>query len=191
MEQLSPRHVRSSLSGSQADSKRSQFSARVREHLLQRLLNWYINLIILLSLWISPWASDGGGRPPGFWKFHQKRLFSWFRVGKSKFHHFWPPLEKFWKYPLAASPWKKSFRRQFTPHNWVWNRLQLSPTTFAVLSLVWPGWTELTSEIFCSNGFLHFGYQKCFFFSQLPNVHFCEHFLQTSNVLRQSTTRPT
>ena len=50
-------------------------------------------------------------------------------------------------------------------HNRVWNGLELSINTFAVLSLVFTGWTELTSEIFCPNCFLHFAYQKCFFFS--------------------------
>jgi len=49
--------------------------------------------------------------------------------------------------------------------NWVWNGLELSINTFAVLSLVYINWTELTSEIFCPNYFLHFAYQKCFFFS--------------------------
>jgi len=32
MEQLSPQHVRSSLSGGQADSERTQFNTRVRQH---------------------------------------------------------------------------------------------------------------------------------------------------------------
>jgi len=32
MEQLSPQHVRSSLSGGQADSERTQFNTRVRKH---------------------------------------------------------------------------------------------------------------------------------------------------------------
>jgi len=39
----------------------------------------------------------------------------------------------------------------------------ISTTTFAVLSLVCAAWTELTSEIFCPNCFLHIGcHQKCF-----------------------------
>ena len=50
-----------------------------------------------------------------------------------------------------------------TPSPWLW--LELSPTTFVALSFVCAGWTKLTSEIFCSNCFLHFGYQKCFCFS--------------------------
>jgi len=50
-------------------------------------------------------------------------------------------------------------------HYWVWNGLELSVNTFAVLSLIFTGWTELTSEIICPNCFLHFAYQKCFFFS--------------------------
>jgi len=32
MEQLSPQHARSSLSGGQADSEKTQFNARVRKH---------------------------------------------------------------------------------------------------------------------------------------------------------------
>jgi len=131
-------------------------------HPLQRLLNWCVNLVITVNL---PSASEGGARPPGFWKSHQKRLFCLFRVGKSKFHPFWPPLEKFWKNILVVPPWKKSFRRPWTPHNWAWKGLELSTTAFAVLSLVCAGWTKLTSKIFCSSEFLHFGYQKCFFFS--------------------------
>ena len=51
--------------------------------------------------------------------------------------------------------------------------LELSTTTFAALSIVCAGWTELTSEIFFPNCFLLFGYQKCFFFRKLPAVHFC------------------
>ena len=50
-------------------------------------------------------------------------------------------------------------------HNWVWNGPELLMNTFGVLSLVCAGWTDLTSEIFCPNCFLHFAYQKCFFFS--------------------------
>jgi len=42
---------------------------------------------------------------------------------------------------------------------------ELSKTTFTALSFVCGGWTEHTSEIFYPNCFLHFGYQKCFFFS--------------------------
>jgi len=35
MEQLSPQHVRSSLSGGQADSERTQFNTRVRKHTIK------------------------------------------------------------------------------------------------------------------------------------------------------------
>ena len=44
-----------------------------------------------------PWESVGGTgwqgdqSSPRFWKFQHKTLFSWFRVGKNKFHPFWPP----------------------------------------------------------------------------------------------------
>jgi len=65
-------------------------------------------------------------------------------------------------------------------HNWVWNGSEPLMNTFAVLSLVCAGWTELTSEIFCPNCFLHFACQKCFSFHKLPNIHFWEHFLQIS-----------
>jgi len=37
----------------------------------------------------------GRGASPGFLKFQQKRLFSYFPVGKNKPHHFCPLLEKF------------------------------------------------------------------------------------------------
>jgi len=61
-----------------------------------------------------PWSSEGraGGRwpPLDFEIISKKRLFFQFRVGKNKFHHFWPPLEKiFGKYPTATPPWKKIF----------------------------------------------------------------------------------
>jgi len=46
----------------------------------------------------------GVGRGAGIWKFQQKMLFSWFRVPKTKFHHFWPPWKNFWKNPLVALP---------------------------------------------------------------------------------------
>jgi len=46
-----------------------------------------------------------GGKLPGFWKFQQKRLFSWFRVGK-KFHQFSPLLEKYWHNPIVTPPGK-------------------------------------------------------------------------------------
>jgi len=41
MEQLSPQHVRSSLSGGQADSERTQFNARVRKPLLWNVKSVY------------------------------------------------------------------------------------------------------------------------------------------------------
>jgi len=44
----------------------------------------------------GPWS------PLEFESFSAKRLCSWFPVGKNKIHHFWPPLEKFWKHPLVA-----------------------------------------------------------------------------------------
>jgi len=37
-----------------------------------------------------------------------------FPVGKT-FHHYWAPLEKFWKNPLVPSPWNKSFRHPCVP----------------------------------------------------------------------------
>ena len=44
---------------------------------------------------LEPWASARGPcPPPGFWNFLQKRLFSWFWVGKKQIS------------PLLAPPWK-------------------------------------------------------------------------------------
>jgi len=43
---------------------------------------------------------------------------------------------------------------------WTWT----ISNAFAALSFFCAGWTELTSDIFCPNCFLHFGYQKCFCF---------------------------
>jgi len=48
---------------------------------------------------------------PGFWKFQQKKVILLILREKNKFYHFWPPLENFWKNPLVAPVWKKSFRR--------------------------------------------------------------------------------
>ena len=39
-------------------------------------------------------------------------------------------------------------------------------------------------SIVCLKCFLHFGYQKCFSFHQLPNIHFFKHLLQLSHNLR-------
>jgi len=68
---------------------------------------------------LHPWASKGGKGPfatPGFWKFQQKRLFSWFWVGKkTNFTTFGlpgkilekslvpPPLEKILPTPMVTS----------------------------------------------------------------------------------------
>ena len=124
-------------------------------HPLQRLLNWCINLVIIVNSTMG--VGRGSQVPLDFENFSKKGCFPSFKWEK-KFHNIWPPLQKYWKSTLCPPPWKKSFRRQWTPHDWVWNGLELSTTTFAVLSLVYAGWTEVTSET-------HFGYQKCFFFS--------------------------
>jgi len=42
--------------------------------------------------------------------FSQKRLFSWFRVGKNKFYHFWPTPRKIFEKSSSGPPGKKSFR---------------------------------------------------------------------------------
>jgi len=56
----------------------------------------------------ATWASKGGAWSPlDFEIFSKKKLFFQFRGVKSKFHHFWSPLEKFWKNPRVATPWKK------------------------------------------------------------------------------------
>jgi len=69
----------------------------------------------------------GGRRPwlPWILKFEifllnfwQKRLFSWLRLVRMKFHNFCLPLEKSFCLPLEKSaigpPWKKSFRRPWS-----------------------------------------------------------------------------
>jgi len=106
-----------------------------------------------------------GGKASWILKISPKKVVISVSSGKkTNFTTFGSP-RKFLKKCLSGPPWKKSFRRPWTPHNWVWKGLELSTNTFAVLSLVCAGWTELTSEIFYSNCFLHFSYQKCFFFS--------------------------
>jgi len=52
----------------------------------------------------------GGDLFPLDIKIFSKKLFSSFRVEK-KISRLLPPLEKFWKNPLVANPWKLSFRR--------------------------------------------------------------------------------
>jgi len=44
----------------------------------------------------------GGPRPPWILKLFKKRLFYQFRGVKTKFHYFWPPLEKILANPLLA-----------------------------------------------------------------------------------------
>jgi len=58
------------------------------------------------------WASEGedkeGPCPPlDFESISKKGLFYQFRGAKNKFHHFWPPWNKFWENPLLAPPGKK------------------------------------------------------------------------------------
>jgi len=105
-----------------------------------------------------------GGQVPWIVIISPKKVVFLVSSRKKQISPYLAPPENFWKNPLAVPLQKKSFRRPWTPHL-VWNWLERSTTTFAVLSLVCGGWTELTSEIFWSNGFLHYGYQKCFFFS--------------------------
>jgi len=59
-------------------------------------------------------------------------------------------------------------------HYWVWNGLELSVNTFAVLSLVFTGWTELTSESFLRIVFYTSPIRNAFSFYELPNIHFWE-----------------
>jgi len=47
-----------------------------------------------------------GGKPPWIFKISAKEVVFQFRGVKNKFHHFWPPLEKFWKNSLVAPPGK-------------------------------------------------------------------------------------
>jgi len=70
----------------------------------------------LLMVWheLFPIYKHGCRKGAGIWKFQQKRVFSWFRVVNSKFHHFCsPPRKNVWKNPLVA-PLEKSFRRPCT-----------------------------------------------------------------------------
>jgi len=45
-------------------------------------------------------------RGAGIWKFQQEMLFSKFRAVKSKFHYFWPPVEKLLEKSTSGPPWK-------------------------------------------------------------------------------------
>jgi len=48
--------------------------------------------------------------PPWILKISTKKVVFLVSTWKNKFHHFWPPLEKFWKNPLVA-PLEKTIRR--------------------------------------------------------------------------------
>jgi len=62
--------------------------------------------------YIRAWASEGGSRPPmDFENFSNKKLFSQFRVGKIKFHHFGPRNRKILEKFPNGTHWKKSSRR--------------------------------------------------------------------------------
>ena len=57
------------------------------------------------------WASEGGRRrgsshPLHFEIISKKRLFFQFRGVKTKFHHFWPPLENILGKSPTGPPWK-------------------------------------------------------------------------------------
>jgi len=47
-----------------------------------------------------------GGPNYNFEIISKKRLFFQFRGIKNKFHHIWPPWNKFWEYLLLAPPGK-------------------------------------------------------------------------------------
>jgi len=47
-----------------------------------------------------------GAKPPWILKFTAKKVAFLVLRGKIKFHHFWPPLEKFRKNPLVPPPGK-------------------------------------------------------------------------------------
>jgi len=57
------------------------------------------------------WASEGGTKPPWILQISAKKVVFFVLSGKTKFHYFWQPLEKFWKNPLVVPHWKKFFRR--------------------------------------------------------------------------------
>ena len=64
----------------------------------------------LPKTWILKISKSSGPRPHlDFENFSKKKLFFLFRVVKSKFRHFFPPLEKLWKNPRVPPPGKKSF----------------------------------------------------------------------------------
>ena len=70
---------------------------------------WLVNPHLLnpALLTSEAWASEGGGKgvalaPLDFEIFRNKGLFSWFRVGKNKFHHFCPPPWKNLEKSLSA-----------------------------------------------------------------------------------------
>ena len=67
------------------------------------------------------------------------------------------------------------------PYNWVWNGLELSINTFAVLSLVFTGWRESLLKSFVRFVFYTSPIRNACPFHKLPNIHFWEHFLQISH----------
>ena len=57
------------------------------------------------------WASEGGPCSPWILKSFAKKIIFFVLNGKKQISPLLPPLEKFWKNPLVAHPWKISFRR--------------------------------------------------------------------------------
>jgi len=77
---------------------------------LEKLLNWALGCFLLTCrLQQMTWASVGGKGSLAPWvlkfdiplNFWQKMLFSWFRVGKMDFHHFFHPWKNFCGYSLT------------------------------------------------------------------------------------------
>jgi len=77
------------------------------------LISKYI-FVIFLSLSViqsfRAWEWEGRAKPPRILKFDifpsnvlQKKLFSWFRVVKMKFCHFWPPCKYIFGQPLGIT----------------------------------------------------------------------------------------
>jgi len=67
---------------------------------------WFENHCVKTSRAIG--VGRGDQAPSWILKISAKNVVFLISSGKNKFHHFWTPLEKFWKNPLVA-PWKNPY----------------------------------------------------------------------------------
>ena len=110
-------------------------------------------------------------------------------MGKNTFPRFWSPLEKFWKNLLVASfvkmlPTPINFTQLSLKWTWTIN----NNIGGSVVSLCWLNRTHFLNHLF--ECFSTLRLSEMIFFSWIAyNAHFCERFLQISNILSRDGSR--